>query len=372
MDAIRNQVWHAYYEEVRPAECFLPYVFHQVTLLQSWTFSLLALRLSPTTLPRMLFIAHLKTHRAPGQPCLITSTMPLPFGTSEPLHSAIFYCHLQDPGRIEVPVYLQDDILRTNPASLGDPVPCKPPLGTSTLPHTPSGVADDAAAMASVLGGSTYTTSQPNSATSSLASLIFDGELVVSSRQSSGSDLCARPTLANLPHHNFPRGDNGLCLSARSDASNHDDSVELIVQFDCSKLQTLGKIKTRSPPGIRSTVKIPTPSAPTGAARSLSFAVSKDGTGNEGAVAQDMAVRPLRARPMSQPGTYNPYDLAGLLANYRNGNKNYSPDVKAHASQLRPRSSSRINFNGTTACSNPDSADVDCIVMIPGAGRCPS
>lgn len=279
-------------------------------------------------------------------------------------------------------MYPKDDFLRTDPASLGDPVPCKPPTCTGTLPVSPSGVADDAVALASVLGGSTYTTSQPNSATSSLASFLHDGELQVSSRHSSASDLGARPSLPQLALPSAA-GDLSTCSSARSDISSHEEAVELLERFDSGKLQSLSKIKTRSPKGImvRSCSTEPTPAAP-GHVHSLASSIfssiksaAKEASKSPAAkgvpakpIAQvcgpAMTVRPMRTRPVSQPGTYNPYDLAGLLADFKL-QRSLSPS-NARPAPLREKTASR--FVPGCAAAEPD-RDLDSVVMIPGARR---
>jgi hypothetical protein len=172
------------------------------------------------------------------------------------------------------------------------------------------------------LGGSITTLSQPNSATSSLAGLLFDAEFQLSSRQSSGSDLGARPFL----HSRLSSTDGSL--SARSDRS-HEDAVDAIATFDNVKCMALAKVKVQPPPGMPSTSSSssthPTNGGDTEASVSPNrmVAVYQNLSGNSSDNGETrvpgLTVRPTRVHTNTLPHnpTYNPYDLGALLADFK-------------------------------------------------------
>jgi hypothetical protein len=220
----------------------------------------------------------------------------------------------QDPGRIEVPVYIEG-IVPLNVASLEDPVPCIVPKWCDGS-TSPAGLAGNPTRLSLALGGSTATLSQPNSATSSLTSLLLEAEYQLSSRQSSGSDLGARPFL----HSRLGSTDGSL--SARSDRS-HEDAVDAIATFDNVKCMALAKVKVQPPPLASSSSSNPNQGDVDGAVspnRMVPVFQNLNGTTGSGeSGVPGLVVRPTRVHTNTLPHnpTYNPYDLGALLADFK-------------------------------------------------------
>ena len=212
--------------------------------------------------------------------------MSFPFATV--LHSFLLYS-LQDPGRFEVPVLLKEAL-----PEVDAPIPSSKAQRLSSEEASPAGVADDLDRLASALGGSTATYSQPNSATSSLAGLFLDADLLVASRQSSGSDLT---TLYNTRPGNSRHSSQDGSLSARSDVS-HKSAVEAITAFDCGKCKALAKVKV---------LAVTTPNNEMVPAYQNSH----------GAEIPGLTIRPTRlvTNRLPQPGTN--YNLSALLAEFK-------------------------------------------------------
>ncbi|KAL4541413.1 hypothetical protein Ndes2526B_g05941 [Nannochloris sp. 'desiccata'] len=224
----------------------------------------------------------------------------------------------QVPGRIEVPVYVEG-IVPLNLASLEDPVPCKAPKWSEGS-TSPAGLVGNPSILSLALGGSTATHSQPNSATSSLTSLLLEAsEFQLSSRQSSASDLGARPFL----HSRIGSSDGSL--SARSDRS-HEDAVDAIAAFDNVKCMALAKVKVQQP--------WPTTSPGTSSSQNSNEGDIDISSNRMVAVYQNLSwnpsdkgetrvpgltVRPTRVHTNTLPHnpTYNPYDFRRLASEFQ-------------------------------------------------------
>lgn len=209
----------------------------------------------------------------------------------------------QDPYRIEVPVYLED-ASRIDPSTLGDPVRCKPDGCCGALASSPAGLADDPIGLASALGGSTTTFSQPNSATSSVTWL--DPELQVASRQSSGSDLGPRPSYSS---GSSTQDDEqpAFCLLA------YEETVEAIVLFDQGVCKGLPSVKAPRPHVILGNE--PTDGhAPNGKMLPVYQNLNND-MGD--ARVPGLNVRPTRVHSNTLPQPSNQYNLSALLAQFK-------------------------------------------------------
>ena len=229
---------------------------------------------------------------------------------------------LQDPGRFEVPVYLEGALPPIKTATaLEPPSPTKPNISVgcccSEGTTSPDGLLDQHCSLNSLLGGSTATFSQPNSAASSLGSHFIDGELQVASRQSSASDLGLPPFQHHHSRYNSQEGGFATSgsLSARSDRS-WGDSVEALTHFDSGRCKILAPVKVLTPPLLPSLPMMGTSSDhPGGCPRMLPVHQNFGAESGE----MRMSVRQTRSQPstLSQAGTYNPYDLSGLIADFQ-------------------------------------------------------
>ena len=226
-----------------------------------------------------------------------------------------------------------NDGLSINPADLPDPVLCKPvSLGchptttTTTTAASPAGIADDPAALSLALGGSVTTFSQPNSATSSLASLLVDGsDLQVTSRQSSASDLGPRP-----PHSRSISSIDGL--SAFS--SSKEEALEAIVVFDVDTCRRLVPLKLRSPPGTAPRHMAYADSAPPSPPKLIEAYQHLTPAYAGETQMPGLTIRPTRmvsnTLPTMRAGAYNQYDLGALLAEFKlTKSRNKSPSAGA-------------------------------------------
>ena len=220
--------------------------------------------------------------------------------------------------------------------------------------------------------------SQPSSATSSMGSAMMDADLQLVSRQSSASDLGPRPNFASsIPPIILLDAHNG-CLSARSDLSSrsdasamsvYDEAVEALAQFDIARKKSLTPIKIRPPPNESASTSCPdAPMAASGmkqvfsSSREIPCAV--DGPTN-------VPVRSARMHFRSTgpiPGTYNPYDLAGALADFKSQQQQQvriSSPATNHASHTFSRGNAASRLQRTSSsCSEPE-----VLVMIPGVQR---
>ena len=235
-------------------------------------------------------------------------------------------------------------------ASLEDAVPCKPPTKWSEGPTSPAALVGDQRSLSLALGGSTATLSQPNSATSSLASLLFEADFQLSSRQSSASDLGTRP----FAHHHSRLGSSDGSLSARSDRS-HEDAVDAIATFDNVKCMALAKVKV-PPPDVSSSLEssdravVDAPNSPN---RMVAVYQNLNGNNDRGdARVPGLTVRPTRVHTNTLPhnATYNPYDLSALLADFKL-KKNASPSAGA-APPPRKFTGARL-VNRSFSCTGP-------------------
>lgn len=274
---------------------------------------------------------------------------------------------LQDPFRIEVPVYLED-ALRIDPGSLGDPFPCKPD-GCSAALASPAGLADDPIGLASALGGSTTTFSEPNSATSSLT--WFDPELRIASRQSSDNDL--GPWLSYSSRSDTQ--DEGQDVSSQH---AYGETVEAITLFDQGKCTGLTSVKTPRPDVFLG--KEPTHGNVANPKMLPVYQNLKNDMG-DGARVPGLVIRPTRVHSNTLPQPRNQYDLSALLAQFK------LDKTKSPAAGARPPSPHRpivksSSSSGSNCVARPQprhylrtvSAPVTedeprAMVMIPGMSR---
>jgi len=255
---------------------------------------------------------------------------------------------LQAPGRIEVPVYFEG-IVPLNLASLEDPFPSKAPKWNEGS-TSPAGLAGNPSLLSLALGGSTATHSQPSSATSSLTSLLLEAsEFQLSSRQSSASDLGARPFL----HSRLGSTDGSL--SARSDRSR-EDAVDAIATFDNVKCLALAKVKVQPSPALLPSTSSSTQKSEEDVVNSPNRMVavyqnlSRNTSDQEETGVPGLTVRPTRVHTNTLPHnpTCNPYDLGALLADFK---RKKSPS--AGAAPPAPRFPRARVVNRSFSCNGP-------------------
>ena len=226
---------------------------------------------------------------------------------------------MQDVFRIEVPVYLKDDI-RINPSSLGDPVPCKPD-GCSVPDTSPAGLADDPSRLAFTLGGSTATFSQPNSATSTTAWL--DAELQLTSRQSSASDLGAQLSPGSTSSAQEEE-QSAFCLQL------YQETVEAITLFDRKRCTHLAAVKAPLPHLVLPNEPVDGPSA-----KMLPVYQSlKSDRGETRVPGLNVRLTRAHSNTLSQPS--NPYNLSALLADFKLQKNTKSPAAGARPPSPHP------------------------------------
>lgn len=213
---------------------------------------------------------------------------------------------------------------------------------------SPAGVVDSRSVMLSARGS---TPSQPSS-TSSLASMLHDAELQVASRQSSESDLGPRPSLAALGLGDDP---GAAPASPTQDAGGA--MLSNLTSFDVSKLTSLAPIKTKSPPGSargRGSAG-PSPRVPPAAAAGALVSPFIAGVlpfPEPHAKGPALRVPALMHSRTASAGTYNPYDLAAALADFKLASGPLSRSLSRSALGARA---------GTALAVEPD-----CLVLIPG------
>lgn len=215
--------------------------------------------------------------------------------------------------------------------------------------------------------------SEPNSAISSMSSTFMDGDIQMVSRHSSASDLGPRPIMTPSLPPLVLQDAHCSCLSARSDLSTYSDcstmsiyeeAFEALTQFDILKRSSLNPIKVRCREDNGSLDDANTSTnGPAETGLKQVFSMKQDGpSALEGhsfvCMKKNLANLKVNSNP---PGTYNPYDLAGALADFKSrGSPGDNGCVSGHARNI---GTSRLH-RSSSVCSEPE-----VLILIPGAKK---